>query len=224
VGQVTDLPPCLPTERPSSAKYDEALADKRMPHSKPYATVKKTMTRFALPLSLLCLAAASFAATLPRDAGDIAVTLTGGKQVKLSDYPGQVRVVAFILTTWPHCQKTTQVLSGIQKELGSKGLQIIEGTLNADPDIPGFLQRFQPNFPVGSIDPINAGAIMQLSPMVRTFVPYMLIVDRKGVIQAQYTGGDDFLKDEEKQEQNIRSEILKWLKQPAAKSAGNKKK
>jgi hypothetical protein len=31
---------------------------------------------------------------------------------------------------------------------------------------------------------------MQISPMLRTFVPYIAFIDRKGIIRTQLTGGD----------------------------------
>jgi len=91
-------------------------------------------------------------------------------------------------------------------------------------DVPGFVQRFQPGFPVGTIDRIQAGSVMELSPMVRTFVPFMLFIDRKGVIQSQYTGSDDFLKDEAGQDQKIRAEVQKLLAQAVAKPSSTGRK
>jgi hypothetical protein len=37
---------------------------------------------------------------------------------------------------------------------------------------------------------MDAMSFMQLSMMVRTFVPYIAFIDRKGIIRAQFTGGD----------------------------------
>ena len=37
---------------------------------------------------------------------------------------------------------------------------------------------------------MGAQQYMQLNPMIRTFVPYIVFIDRKGVIRAQFTGGD----------------------------------
>lgn len=37
---------------------------------------------------------------------------------------------------------------------------------------------------------LDALNFMQISPMVRTFVPYIAFIDRKGIIRAQFTGGD----------------------------------
>jgi hypothetical protein len=37
---------------------------------------------------------------------------------------------------------------------------------------------------------MDALQFMEISPMIRTFVPYIAFIDRKGVIRAQFTGGD----------------------------------
>ena len=59
---------------------------------------------------------------------------------------------------------------------------------------------------------------MQLSPAVRSFVPFMLLIDRKGEIRAQFTGGDqNFFNDQ--MEQHIREEVMKLLNEPAAAKA-----
>jgi hypothetical protein len=37
---------------------------------------------------------------------------------------------------------------------------------------------------------MDALQFMEISPMIRTFVPYIAFIDRKGMIRAQFTGGD----------------------------------
>ena len=37
---------------------------------------------------------------------------------------------------------------------------------------------------------MDALQFMEISPMIRTFVPYIAFIDRKGTIRAQFTGGD----------------------------------
>jgi hypothetical protein len=100
--------------------------------------------------------------------------------------------------------------------LGPKGLSVVEAAINENPDVPGFVRMFHPTFPVGIVDHTTAGGYMQFSPVVRSYVPYMLFIDRKGVIRAQYTGSDPFLMNEVEQEKNIRAEAEKLLNDPAA--------
>ncbi len=176
------------------------------------------MNRILLPFSLLaCFAFSAVAADIPRTAPEISIALPDGKQAKASDYKGKVVVATFFLTTCPHCQKVIQTLNGVQRDLGPKGLQVIAGAMNANESagVPQFIQRFQPIYPLGAVDQLSATTYMQLSPMVRSFVPYMLIIDRKGVIRAQFTGGDPFLADESAQDRNIREEVSKLLDEKA---------
>lgn len=67
---------------------------------------------------------------------------------------------------------------------------MLEGALNQDANVPAFIQQFRPLFPVGTANEMGALQYMQISPMIRTFVPYIAFIDRKGVIRKQLTGGD----------------------------------
>jgi hypothetical protein len=118
-------------------------------------------------------------------------------------------------------------LSGIQNELGPKGFQAIESAINENPDVPGFVRQFRPTFPVGTTDNIKSYEFMQFSTVTRYFVPFMVFIDRQGVIRAQYTGSDtDFLNtDAIRQSANLRDEAEKLLNEPqkAARPATRKK-
>jgi len=101
-------------------------------------------------------------------------------------------------------------LSGIQKELGPKGFAVIAGVLNEDANIPEFIQRFNPGFPVGDINRLGAYEYMQMKSDERVFVPFMVFIDRKGIIRSQYTGTDKIL-DEAQSEKTLREEAEKYL-------------
>src|ERR1700728_2324473 len=100
-----------------------------------------TLTTLALLTGALC--AQMPAAEIPRPAPDFAIPLPGGKQVKISDYRGKVLCLGFILTTCPHCQKTTELLEGIYKDLGPKGFEVLEAVLDQSPDIASFVSNFK---------------------------------------------------------------------------------
>jgi hypothetical protein len=107
-------------------------------------------------------------------------------------------------------------LSGIQKELGPKGFAVVAGTINDDPNIPDFMQRFNPGFPVGEADKLGAFQYMQLELGQRPpFVPYMVFIDRKGIIRAQFVGTDKVM-DENESEKLLREEALKFLNESAS--------
>jgi len=155
------------------------------------------------------------AQTVPRPAGEFAISMPYGGQTLLSQYSGKVVVLAFILTTCPHCQHTTQVLSAIQTEYASRGVQIVAAAFNDDAAqlVPGFVTQFKPTFPVGFAKRDAVIEYEQASLAKPNYVPELIFIDRHRVIRAQYSGGEDFLKD---QETNIRALLDKLLKEPVA--------
>ena len=165
---------------------------------------------------VLALAAFSLAAAeIPRKSPDFAIQLENGKQIKVSDYHGKVLCVVFILTTCPHCQKTTQLLSGIYRDLGPKGLEVVEAAVNEGADVPAFIQQFQPPFPVGTAGALAALDYMQWPKEKRPLVPFVVFIDKQGMIRSQYTGVDEAFFDDH-QEQHLRDEISKLMMERVA--------
>src|ERR1700722_14488573 len=99
-------------------------------------------------------AALALAGDVPRPSPDFAVKLVDGKQILVSQYKGEVRIVAFILTYCSHCQQTVGVLSKMQNEFGQHGLQVVASAVEgaAALHVPYFIKRFQPPFPLGFND------------------------------------------------------------------------
>lgn len=171
--------------------------------------------------ALALIAAASFAQQVPRPAEEFAIGLNNGGQLLLSQYSGKVVLLMFMFTTCPHCQRTTQVLNGIAAEYPPRGVQIIGAAYNPDADklVPGFIAQFRPAFPVGYTNREQVMQYLQHPASKPMYVPEILFIDRNRIIRGQYTGSDDFFKDQEK---NIRAMLDALLKEPvAAKKNGN---
>jgi hypothetical protein len=166
-------------------------------------------------LAVLCLMAiAAGAAVVPRKAADLQIQMNGAKPIELSQYRGRPVVLAFILTTCSHCQYTTGLLVKLQTEFVSKGLQVIECAVNegAAAEVPGFVKRFQTNFPVGyTTDQMGVLSFLQHPSAAVPHMPMLAFIDRHGVIRDQYQGIDALLSDDAKQEANLRTEIEKLL-------------
>jgi len=162
---------------------------------------------------LLLTGLAAYAQQVPRPAGEFAIKMPNGQITLLSQYTGKVVVLAFISTTCPHCQHTTQVLSAIQNEYAQRGVQILAAAFNPDADklVPGFIGQFRPTFPVGSADRDSVLEYEQASLAKPNFVPELIFIDRNRVIREQHDGGDAFLRDQEK---NIRDMLDTLLKEP----------
>lgn len=161
---------------------------------------------------------------VPRRAGEFAVSTVDGNQILLSQYSGKVVLLAFMFTTCPHCQHTSQILSAIQRDYADRGLQIVGSFFNdgAPGLIPGFVQQFQPAFPVGYATREQVNEYLQHAPGKPTYVPELVFIDRNRQIRAQYTGNDDFFKDQDK---SIRTLVDSLLKEPVtAKKSGHSKK
>jgi len=160
-------------------------------------------------LSILLLAAAAAAFEIPRPSPDLAISMTDGTQMRLSQHRGKVLVLAFFLTTCPHCQKAIGYLTEDQIQLGPRGLQVLASSIEDQPAaaVPGFVQRFHPTFPVGFNTNLEAVYnYLQHPSMLILKMPTLVFIDRQGVIRAEYKGDSDFLR-EDNMGANIRKQI-----------------
>jgi len=162
---------------------------------------------------VLCIPALAAGPT-PRPSPDFTIHLTPTTQASPKQYTGKVVLLAFIQTTCPHCQQSMPVLSGLQRQYGPRGFQILAAAFNnkADTLVPGFIHQYQPNFPVGWASDPEVRTYLNHSVMAPLYVPSMVFIDRKGMIRHQYLGGDPFFNDQEK---NLRETIEEMLKQPS---------
>ncbi len=160
--------------------------------------------------------AVSSAAQVPRQSPEFAINTMDGKQILLSQYKGKVVALIFILTTCPHCQHTVGILTKLQNEYGPRGFQVLATAIEdmAKMDVPGFIQQFQPSFPVGYNYRDSVLEYLQHPAMFRLLMPQLVFIDRRGVIRAQYSGDDQFFAGD--QEKNIGEMIEKLLKEGAS--------
>jgi len=69
------------------------------------------------------------------------------------------------------------------------------------------------NFPMGTAPRESVMDYLQHTPGKPAYVPELVFIDRKRVIRGQYTGSDDFFKDQDK---SIRALVESLLKEPVA--------
>jgi thiol-disulfide isomerase/thioredoxin len=172
-------------------------------------------------LAVALVAALSYGQQVPRHAGEFAISLNNGGQLLLSQYSGKIVVLMFMFTTCPHCQRTTQVLNGIAAEYAPRGVQILAAAYNPDAEqlVPGFIAQFRPAFPVGYASRDQVLEYLQHPPGKPLYVPELIFIDRHRMIRGQFTGSDDFFKDQDK---SIRATLDALLKEPvAAKKSGS---
>lgn len=155
----------------------------------------------------------------------LAIQRPGAPPIQLSQYRGKVVVLAFVLTTCPHCQQLTKELNPIAKDYEAKGVQIVECAFNQNAGqlLPAFIQILQPTFPVGFTDNATAMGYLGRNVMDTTpfYVPHLVFIDRQGNIQGDYAGESDFMKTPDA---SIRAELDKLLKAPSTASVRSKSK
>jgi thiol-disulfide isomerase/thioredoxin len=151
----------------------------------------------------------------PRPSPEFAVRLTPSGQISPTQYKGKVVLLAFILTTCPHCQHAVGVLSGFQQEYGPRGLVVMAAAFNdmANMLVPDFNKQFRPAFPVGWALRDDVLVYLQHSAMTQMYVPIMVFIDKKGIIRHQYLGDDPFFQNQDK---NVRDTIEELLKEGVA--------
>jgi thiol-disulfide isomerase/thioredoxin len=182
------------------------------------------IARLAGGLICAALTAPAFAAIIPRQASDIAIVMPGGNVVKPSQFRGKVVVLELLLTTCPHCQRASQTLDRIYKDLGPKGFQPLGAAINDDTGklVPEYVAKFNISYPIGRTTRDTAVEFLQHPIMQSLLMPQIVIIDRAGNIRAQYSGDDKFFAEEEK---NLRDIIQRLLAEGgASKKSSTKKK
>ena len=164
---------------------------------------------------------AGWAGQVPRPAPPLLVPTPTGERIILADLKGKVVLVKFFLTDCPHCQTSAGTIMPIYKEWRSRGLEVLGVAINPDARrlLPDFARRFNVTYPMGMGDRLTLTTFADLSAVARFFVPYIFLVDRKGVIRYEHPGGDQAFYANEGP--NLRTELETLLKEPVS-TAGRK--
>ena len=130
-----------------------------------------------------------------RKAPEIAYTVPGHGRQLLSQYHGKVIALEFILTTCPHCQAASRVMTNLQREYGPRGFEALDLAINAleqnrTPEeasamVAAFTANFQIGFPVGFVPRDSFLAFTGYSIAEYTVVPQLILIDRQGYVRYQ---------------------------------------
>ena len=120
-----------------------------------------------------------------RRSPELAFAVPGQGLELLSRYRGKVVALKFILTTCPHCQAASKVMTRLQKRYGSRGFQALDVAIdpNADLQVETFANEYQVTFPVGWIRIEQMMSYMGFTD--RPVVPQLVLIDRNGNIHYQ---------------------------------------
>ena len=148
--------------------------------------------RNLVPKAVLLVAALALslpaAAPVPRPAPTLSFSQPSGTAGTIAAYKGKVVVVQFLLTTCPHCQAFSRVLTKLTSEYGPK-IQAVGLAFDKDDakGVPNYIKSIGTNFPVGSADTKAVNGFLGVSVMEynQMRVPQVVVIDKKGVIRGQ---------------------------------------
>jgi cytochrome oxidase Cu insertion factor (SCO1/SenC/PrrC family) len=128
------------------------------------------------------------AAPVPRPAAALTFSEPSGKTTMVASLKGKVVVIQFLLTTCPHCQNFSRVLTKLTNEFGPK-IQAVGVAFDQEDAkrVPDYIKTVGTNFLVGSVTDKAAQGFMGISVMdyPRMLVPQVVVIDKKGVIRSQ---------------------------------------
>jgi thiol-disulfide isomerase/thioredoxin len=126
---------------------------------------------------------------------------------------GKVVAVMFFSTDCPHCQHTAELLAPIYEAYHAKGFEVMGLAINpsAVANIDEFAEKYNVKFPIGLGANSQWTTFCRLPVMGQKYVPHMVFVDKKGLIQEDHPGMDKaFWLD---QDARIRAAVEALLKQ-----------
>ena len=184
------------------------------------------MRSLTLILTGLVIASSVPAASVPRPSPELIMQRGGAPPIKLSQFRGKIVALVFGQTTCDYCQFLTRSLKVIQKDYAARNVQVVECAFEEDvkTNYPMFLKAFEPNFPTGYTTEDAVHKYLQWNNLRDgpLMVPYLIVIDARGVIRGDFNGRDGFFTDADKR---VRAELDKMTKsaaKPAAKPADKK--
>ena len=152
------------------------------------------------------------AAKGPRPAPDLLISRPGGEQIRLSQYRGKVLMFEMLLTTCPHCQRCARTMQQVLGDYKAKGVEALGAAINDEArfDLLRFELAAGAKFPMGIANRDQGYAFLQADMAAGpVYFPQLLLIDRQGIIRAQYAGTDKFF---EQEETNLRAMLDTLLK------------
>jgi peroxiredoxin len=142
----------------------------------------------------LCLSARE-SLKIPRPAPMFVLPTWDGKVLKSASLKGQVVVLEFFQTWCPDCQQTSPQLEKIYRKYKDQGLTVVgishdgQGVKAVEP----FVKKYDLTYPVVLGDLSIAINYVGITREDRDgfHIPYVVLIDRKGNIVAQYEEGID---------------------------------
>ena len=144
----------------------------------------------ALFAAAIVLATSAIAALGP--AHPFEVVAFDGRRVSLESLRGNAAVLMFFSTDCPHCQQTTVQVDPIYRELKESGFKMVGLSLNPTDEsgLREFATRFGASFPLALSSRQQFSRITGTSVMTRIYYPYLVFLDKDGIIREEHQGSE----------------------------------
>jgi thiol-disulfide isomerase/thioredoxin len=155
--------------------------------------MKKNFLIAAILTGTLSAAFGIYAATTPVNNDATASLLnrqfkdSNGQTQTLANYQGKMLLVNFWATWCAPCVKEMPELSALQKEMQSKGVQIVGIGIDSPSNIKEFLQKYEVSYPVMVAGMEGTDLSRQLGNKSGA-LPFTLLIDRQGKVAKTYLG------------------------------------
>jgi thiol-disulfide isomerase/thioredoxin len=170
--------------------------------------------------AFIALGASAWAdSPVPRPEKEFKFVLPSGQSTLLSGLKGKVVIVQGLLVTCPHCKAMSALLTKLQNEYGPRGFRAMGIAYDVDAAAAqSYVTENHVGFPVGYASEDVFKSFFAHSVLERWSFPQEMIIDRKGMVQAESAVDGTA---ELQQEANLRVWIEKLLG-PAPVSATKK--
>ena len=103
-------------------------------------------------------------------------------------------------------------MSGVQRDFGARGLQVLGVTFNEDAEkLSSYAAEVKPAYTLGFTSRAQAVQCVEGDAKDRRSLPQLVFIDRTGRVVAQYKGSSDFLQYDQDREENIRGMAAKLI-------------
>ncbi len=143
----------------------------------------------SLGINLLALGIAAE----PRPAQPFEAVSYDGRSVSLDSLKGKPSVLMFFSTDCPHCQRAANAIDPLYQSLRRAGFQMIGLSLNqtTNAGLRDFAARFNATFPLALSSRTEFSRISGVSVMTRISYPYILFLDKNGIIREERQGSEE---------------------------------
>lgn len=132
------------------------------------------------------------AAEIPRPAKPLEFTALDGRQASLEKLRGNCVMLFYFSTDCGHCQKAATEIAPVYAQLRQQGFEVLGLALNptAKDNLPNFVQTYGVRFPVALTTQNEFRRYAGMSVMQRFYYPYLIFIDRNGVIREEQQGAN----------------------------------